>query len=67
MMSLIVGSVLLVAAVVIYLVLHWGARQPAQPAWMHGELVAIVHVPLLISVLAFGFAFVIKFAIQAVV
>ncbi len=66
MMSLIVGITLLVFSVLLYLVLCWGARKSSQPAWMHGELVAMVHVPLLVSTFAFGLACLAKFAIQTI-
>jgi hypothetical protein len=63
MIDLFAGTVLSGITVLLYLVLHWGARKPTEPVWMCETLVANVYMPLLIGTMAFGAGYLIKFAV----
>jgi hypothetical protein len=67
MIDLFAGTVLIGISVLLYLVLHWGARKPEEPTWMREALVANLYTPLLVGTLAFGTCYLVKFATVLVV
>jgi hypothetical protein len=60
MMSLIAGVVLLVLSAFMLSMLSWGARRAQEPAWASERWMSLCHIPLVVSLLAFGVAFVIS-------
>ena len=67
MIDLFAGATLMIFSVLLYLVLHWGARKPEEPTWMREALVANLYTPLLVGTLAFGLSYLVKFTLVLVV
>ena len=65
MIDLFAGTVLIGISVLLYLMLHWGARKPEEPTWMREALVANLYTPLMVGTLAFGICYMVKFATVA--
>jgi hypothetical protein len=63
MIDLFAGAALMISLVLLYLVLHWGARKPEEPSWMREALVANPYTPFLVGTLAFGLSYLVKFAL----
>ncbi len=65
--SLIAGIALLCLTVLLFVVTYKATRLAVKPFWVSDAWVANLHAPLMVGMLTFGVAYVIKYAIVTIV